>query len=139
MTAALKRVPSEYCHPLYELVEGTGSYSTNEMIEKGNTDAPKFGANLVSSQIVDENDKHTVMLDIDLPAYLIPSSTEGHYHLYIDTPMPWRKYKRLLKELARAGIIETGYYKASVRRKHTALRMRGVKKPAPTPGRVVKY
>ena len=36
---------------------------------------------------------HRPILDIDLPAALIPSSTPGHYHLYIDKPMEWDRYE----------------------------------------------
>lgn len=28
--------------------------------------------------------KHTILLDLDVPAKLVPSTTEGHSHLYID-------------------------------------------------------
>lgn len=71
---------------------------------------------------------HSVMLDIDKKCLLVPSSTSGHFHLYVDTVMPWRKYKRLLRALARADLIEPGYYKASVARKGTHLRLPWVKK-----------
>jgi hypothetical protein len=71
---------------------------------------------------------HTPLLDIDMPAALIPSSTEGHYHLYIDKEMTWREYKRFLKAMMKAGIIEKGYYKVSVKRKATQLRLPWIKK-----------
>ena len=73
---------------------------------------------------------HTVMLDLDVEARLLPSSTPGHYHLYIDVPMPWRKYKRLLKTLAHVGIIEPGYYRAAAQRQATFLRLPWIRKPA---------
>lgn len=62
------------------------------------------------------------MLDIDMSCRLIETSTPGHHHLYIDQPMTWRRYKRLLKALVKAGIIEKNYYKASLARKGTHLR-----------------
>ena len=100
-------------------------------------------SNILSSEIIDDPARtarfgaggegdgplHTVMLDLDVPARLIPSSTGGHYHLYIDVPMPWGKYKRLLKTLAHVGIIEPGYYKAACSRKATFLRLPWIKKP----------
>jgi hypothetical protein len=74
---------------------------------------------------------HKVVLDLDLPAQLIPSSTEGHFHLYIDKEMPWDVYVRLLTALAAAGIIEQGYLSASLERGLTAVRLPWVKKPEP--------
>lgn len=72
---------------------------------------------------------HTVAIDVDHPVRLIESTTLGHYHLLIDVPMPWWKYRRLLKALKVAGIIEPGYYSAAVGRRATFLRMPWVKKP----------
>jgi hypothetical protein len=91
------------------------------------------GANAVSSEIHSNNQgnagKHAVLLDIDLPADLLKSSGGAdRFHLYIDTALPWRKYKLLLRVLAYCGIIEKGYYKASKRRKATFLRTPDTKK-----------
>lgn len=77
-------------------------------------------ANLISSLTL--GGQHAPALDIDLEARLIPSRTAGHYHLYIDKLMPWWKYRVLLKVLAWVGIIEPGYYRASVARRMTFLR-----------------
>ena len=52
----------------------------------------------------------------------MPSSTPGHSHLYVDAPMPWRRYKRLLRACMKAGLIEKSWYKASVRSRTTYLR-----------------
>ena len=71
---------------------------------------------------------HRPMLDLDFPATLIPSTTEGHFHLYLDKPMTWRKYKRLLRALGEAGIIEHGYMQASLERGYSSLRLPWVKK-----------
>lgn len=77
-------------------------------------------ANLVGSKLADG--RHAPALDLDVPAKLIPSRTEGHSHLYIDVPMSWRQYRRLLKALAKAGVIEPGYYQASVKKGGSFLR-----------------
>lgn len=77
-------------------------------------------ANLVASEL--ENGNHAPALDIDLPCQLIESQTPGHYHLYIAKEMSWRKYKRLLKELAKAGILEKRYVKHSIKKKKSCLR-----------------
>lgn len=80
-----------------------------------------------------ENGWHTVMLDIDHPTRLVPSTTPGHWHLYIDVAMPWWRYRKLLRALAMAGIIETGYARASIQRGFTSLRLPWVKKEALQP------
>lgn len=90
------------------------------------TQVTKEEAKLVSSLLT--NGKHYPTLDIDMPAQLVPSSTPGHFHLYIDCEMSWWKYRRLLKALSRAGIIEKGYYRANKLRKATFVRKPGVKK-----------
>lgn len=72
---------------------------------------------------------HKPVLDIDFPAALLPSSTVGHYHLYLDKEVIWDDYVDLLKALAKCGIIEQGYANASIDRGHTAVRLPWVKKP----------
>jgi len=84
-------------------------------------------AEVVSSKIA-HSDRHAPAIDIDVPAYLIPSSTPGHSHLYIDVAMSWRQYKKLLKALDQAGIVEYGYLRASLKRKRTDLRVPWLKK-----------
>lgn len=95
-------------------------------------------AQVVSSEIRDsrypwEAGHHLVLLDLDVPAHLIPSSTPGHSHLYIEVPVDWPVYERLLEALADAGVIETGYVSASRDRKATHLRLPWIKKEAITP------
>jgi hypothetical protein len=90
--------------------------------------------NLVSSRLTYgeryDSSYHSPVLDIDFPARLVPSTTEGHFHLYLDgITMEWKRYERLLAALAEAGIIEQGYYEASVRRKMTCVRLPHVRKP----------
>lgn len=82
--------------------------------------SPAGGANLVSS--LTTAGTHAPALDIDFNARLVPSRTKGHFHLYLDKHLPWWKYRILLKVLAWCGIIEPGYYQASVARKMTMLR-----------------
>lgn len=72
--------------------------------------------------------KHRPVLDIDFPLHTVPSSTPGHFHLYLDKPMPWSKYKKLIHALADAGIIEDGYASVSLDRKYTSVRLPWVKK-----------
>ena len=56
-----------------------------------------------------------------------PSSTSGHFHLYIDAPLTWDTYEDLLVCLGEedgGGLVEEGYVRASVRRKQTFVRIR---------------
>lgn len=72
---------------------------------------------------------HRPVLDIDIPIKVVPSSTPGHSHLFIDVAMTWEDYEKLLWALAAAGIVEEGYVHASVRRGHTSVRLPHVRKP----------
>jgi len=90
--------------------------------------ADEQDANVVTSLLSDGS--HAPVLDIDFGAQLIPSSAPGHFHLYLDKAMTWRKYRRLLKALGSAGILEPGYVGASLRRGHSAVRRPGIHKPS---------
>ena len=73
---------------------------------------------------------HTPLLDIDIPVELIESSTPGHHHLgFPEIKLSWTKYVNLLKALKDAGIIEPGYYGASIERGFTAVRTPDNRKP----------
>lgn len=85
-------------------------------------------AQLISSEIAGLPTHHTVMLDIDAPARLVPSTTPGHYHLYIDIAVTWESYEPLLDALANAGVIQRGYADASIQRQGTCLRLPWVRK-----------
>lgn len=79
----------------------------------------------------DTNDKrHVLAIDLDIPAYLVPSSTSGHSHLYVEVPggIPHHRYMALLSALADAGIIEKGYAEVSIARGHSDLRLPWVRK-----------
>ena len=65
---------------------------------------------------------------IDVPAQRAASSTIGHFHLYVDAEMTWRGYQRLLKALAKSGVIEERWAKASIKTGYTSLRPPWVKK-----------
>lgn len=68
---------------------------------------------------------HAPALDIDgIHCEVVPSSTKGNYHLYIDKPMSWENYKKLLKVLVEVGILEEDYYKASIADGKTFLRVK---------------
>jgi hypothetical protein len=83
-------------------------------------------ATLVGSKL--PSGKHAPVIDIDLPCELVPSSTPGHFHLYIEKAITWPRYEALLKALVDAGIVEEGYYKASVVHMQTFVRKPGLTK-----------
>lgn len=92
-------------------------------------------ADIVTSQHKDEfglTGRHMIMLDIDAPAALIPSSTPGHYHLYIERYMGWDAYVRILDAMANGNVLERGYVEASKKRGFTALRLPWVRKGLPS-------
>lgn len=66
--------------------------------------------------------RHMVALDLDIPAVLVPSSTEGHHHLLIDVDLSEHDYMGLLKHLGELGIIEKGYAEICTKRKASHLR-----------------
>lgn len=68
-------------------------------------------------------DLHTVMVDLDLPAILVPSGTPGNSHLYIDRVVTWEQFCGLLDALEDCGIVQPGYVAASKARGYTALRL----------------
>lgn len=93
------------------------------------TPATLEDAEVISSEI--GGGMHCPTLDLDVPHALVPSSTPDHSHLYVDVPMTWRQYKRFLRVCAQVGILEKGYVRASIRRKHTAVRVPWKKKEVP--------
>lgn len=76
--------------------------------------------------------RHALVLDIDHPSWLIPSTSPGHYHLYIDVPegITDPKWRNLMVALAEAGVIEKGYKGVSLDRGFSCVRMPWVEKRA---------
>lgn len=104
--------------------------------EERNVEVCRDQANAVSSVVADQKPYgddfelwHAPVLDIDVPAQLIPSSTAGHGHLYIDVAMPWPMYEKLLRVLAECGVIEQGYADVSIMRGATYVRTPENRKP----------
>lgn len=89
-------------------------------------------ADVVSSELRESDPffgkRHMLVIDLDVSAALIPSSTPGHSHLFIDAPMSWLEYQDVLEALANAGILEAGYVGASKARGFTAVRLPWVRK-----------
>jgi hypothetical protein len=90
-----------------------------------------FDAKEGEDPFTDRGQLHTPVLDIDIPATLIPSSTPGKNHLYFNCPMSWDQYTKLLDVMAEVGILEPGYVSASKKRGFTAVRLPWIRKPVP--------
>lgn len=121
MTERVSPLPGQ----VYQLVEQftaydaqTDRFSTTHVEE----------AQVITSLVAGGGGQHKLVLDVDLPAQLIPSTTEGHFHLYVDTVIEHDKWEALLIALAEAGVIEPGYMRASIARGFTAVRLPWVKK-----------
>ena len=84
-------------------------------------------ANLVSSKIGGKR-KHKVILDLDYEASLIPSSTEGHFHLYLDKELNEEQMEKLVDVLEEVGIIATGNANQWRRSRAMFLRLPWIKK-----------
>ncbi len=65
---------------------------------------------------------HKVVLDLDMDALLIPSTTPGRHHLIIDHTVQWKDYVEFLEACVRVGILEPGYVQASIAQGATWIR-----------------
>jgi hypothetical protein len=118
---------SAWPHELYKVLRWASSSVYGDLPSDDRLAADIADADIVSSKILN-SDKHTIMLDLDVPATLVPSSTPGHSHLYIDVPNRWETLCVLLDALVAAGVVEHGYAEASKARGFTALRLPWVPK-----------
>lgn len=113
-------------HDLFKVLKW-GSSSDEGAADTREQVASLDEADVMTSHITGTR-KHSVMLDLDVPAKLVPSSTPGHSHLYIDVEMNWPTYSALLSALIDAQVIEYGYGAVSKRRRYTSLRLPWIKK-----------
>jgi len=116
-----------------QVVPDIGEYSPETEAENTNRyeTSDLAAATVITSMMVEPRGRHKVVLDIDLPAKLVPSTTPGHFHLYIDQEVDWPTYSKLLSALAEAGIVEKPYASVSQARGYTAARLPWVKKQPP--------
>jgi hypothetical protein len=93
---------------------GTSISSTGEHVDdldEASLKEPMDPPNLIASKT--EDGYHMPVLDIDLPIKVMPSSTPGHSHLFIEKPMAEEDYFDFLDVLVVAGLVEAGYAAAS--------------------------
>lgn len=84
------------------------------------------GANLISSEC--DDGMHAPMFDLDFGAYLIPSSTQGNNHLYIEKKITWAQYENILKAFEAAGLVQEGWVRSARRDKRAYLRLPNIRK-----------
>jgi hypothetical protein len=65
-------------------------------------------------------------IPLQVPALLIDST--NNHHLYLEHALSWKSYKALLKAMQKAGIIEQGFCKLSIKRGESFLRLPWVSK-----------
>jgi hypothetical protein len=70
---------------------------------------------LVSSEVTPNI--HLPVIDMDYSIEAKESITPGHHHLYINKPVTWKNYKRLLKALLKADLIEQYWYESALKAK----------------------
>lgn len=89
---------------------------------KGQAEWDEAHPALVSSMLTDG--RHSPAIDIDgIEVKAVPSRSKGSYHLYIEHAMPWWKYRLLLRVMVLCGLVERGYYRASVAKGASFLRL----------------
>jgi hypothetical protein len=98
--------------------------------------APDADANVVTSRMPPptsgfDEQMHMPVIDLDFPARLEPSSTEGHFHLYLDWAITQAQLFKLLAVMTEIGLVEEGYTIASMKRGYTTVRLPHIKKEAP--------
>lgn len=86
-------------------------------------------ANLITSET--RPGYHIPVLDIDFDAAMVKSSTEGHFHLYLNREMPWETYLKLLEALTAAGIIQAGFLAGAKERRYSSVRLPHIDKNNP--------
>lgn len=88
----------------------------------------RSNANLVSSLRADGT--HAPAFDLDRKAVLLPSTTPGNHHLYIDEVLSWAQYRALLRGFYKAGLLDASVYWRSLYRGTTHVRPPWTRKTA---------
>jgi len=81
-------------------------------------------ADLVGSKTFGKGSKnyHLPVIDFDFPCYIVESVDPDHGHLYIDHPLPWEDYKKLLETLLEIGLVQHGWYQNAIDDEQTFVR-----------------
>lgn len=98
-----------------------GESSDLQVEKQTEEDAGLYEANIISSEVA--QGLHIPIIDLDMDAALLPSSTMGHHHLYIDKVLTFEQLIKLLEVMHEVGIVQEGVLKGAKARKYAALRL----------------
>lgn len=98
-----------YKRAWFDYGSGYDTWTSEETVEAKPSEATLFGSRLRASGA-----HHFVVVDVDLPVEVRDSKTSGHHHLVIGKAVTWRQYKRILKALAKAGVADKDWVKATL-------------------------
>lgn len=91
--------------------------------------ADPIEANLITSCFQGEGiETHALLLDLDVEHVYVPSSTEGHGHLYVNVKLTRREWEAVMQALDNAGVIGNGFRQHSLQRGYASLRTPWVRK-----------
>ena len=95
----------------------------NDRVEIENVQGTEdlYAANLIGSA-TELFGLHMPLFDIDYSAKMIESSTPGHFHLYLDKPISWDAYIKVLEAMRDAGLVEVGFCDNAIKRGQAFLR-----------------
>lgn len=82
--------------------------------------------NLISSRTTDG--RQMPIIDLDFDFHIVPSSTPGHVHLFLDHPMSRTRFTVLMLALWFSGAVEMGYAVWSLRRGGNFVRLPEIEK-----------
>ncbi len=123
---------------MLERVKYTAKFDTMYGGIYNKTECSEENANLWSSELLDRPGWHAPTLDIDFPALLLPSSSEGKHHLYIDYPMLWKDYVKMLKMLGDVGLCQKKWVQGALVEQGSLLRAPGVYKSSDAAYRAIQ-
>lgn len=83
-------------------------------------------ATLVGSKL--PNGNHMPVIDLDLPCTLVPSSTPGHFHLYINKEMSFGEFLSMLQAMTDTGVVQPGFNRFTRERGQAFVRYPGYTK-----------
>lgn len=105
-----------------------GATHENYENDKGKEEEVSYDVCHLVCSDTDKEGIHRPVLDFDFQCRLVPSTTKGHFHLYIDKDVEWENYVELLKAMQKCGLLEEGFVGASIDRKYSSVRRIGLKK-----------
>ena len=88
--ASLRRLPAFVRH--HYLVRFGKENPDIEKYTSGHEPEPNVQHAHMVTSLDPDTMQHRPILDLDFPAALVPSTTPGHFHLYLDKPMAEEDY-----------------------------------------------